>query len=357
MLYAGALFTSAVLSFVLTPLVLRYLKSRAVLDRPNDRSSHTIPTPRGGGLVVVAVVTLIGCTTVAIAALESIWVAVLLLALPIAMVGWLDDLKGLPMKTRLAVQVLIAVAALACIHNLVPESSFRMNGTGIGPFAHSRGIGVGWSIPFGGVAMIVSLLWIVWSTNSYNFMDGIDGILATQVATVGVGFFALTIQSREPESALLFLILAGAAVGFLKWNWHRASIFMGDVGSTYLGFLVATLAVVAASLELLDAANVFVLSAAFIGDTTWTLIRRTARTRRPPTAHRSHAYQKLTQSGYSHARVSLLYGAFNVFWLMPVAYLLESKTLPSLVALSLAYAPVFAFCWIVEAGVDSVKQA
>lgn len=271
-------------------LVLPWLRTR-VLDRPNARSSHTQPTPRGGGIVVVAVVAA-ALAAIEIAAGAPPWrLAVLTLAvLALAAVSWLDDRRGAPIALRLAAQIAAVAAGLVAI--------------GLGPLAARLGL------PAWIVGIVLALGWM-WFVNLYNFMDGIDGITGTETASIGVGLVALAVVTLGSVAGqgLAGLALAGAAIGFLLWNWHPAKVFLGDVGSVPLGYIVGGLLIQAAVAG--HWAPALILPLYYLADATVVLVRRALAGQKPWQAHKTHFYQRAHQGGLSHGQVSLCIGALN----------------------------------------------
>jgi UDP-N-acetylmuramyl pentapeptide phosphotransferase/UDP-N-acetylglucosamine-1-phosphate transferase len=290
----------AILAFVLplaatalgVRLLLPWLRARAVLDRPNARSSHTVPTPRGGGIVVVAVL-IISVWAIHLAGGASLrHIAIITMELgALALVSWIDDRRGAPVWLRLAVQLAAVSAGLANI--------------GLATFAERHGLSP-WLL-----AIPIGLAWM-WFVNLYNFMDGIDGITGTETASIGVGLVALAVVTLGSVAGqgLTGLALAGAAIGFLVWNWPPARIFLGDVGSVPIGFLVGGLLVEAALAG--QWAPALILPLYYLADATLTLIARAWRRERPWEAHKTHFYQRAHQSGLSHGQVSLSIGALNI---------------------------------------------
>jgi len=276
---------AALLAFLLTGVVRRVLVARAVLDVPNERSLHSSPTPRGGGLAV-ALVILTGIGWLGIRAMLSGPVVLGLAggAMLIALVGWVDDVRTLPNRVRAGVQVVAAVWFLYWIGGV---NSLRLGET---------------LVPLGFAGNILALLGIAWSINLYNFMDGIDGVAGGQaVVAGGVGAALLTgVGGLSAASALV----AGASLGFLYWNWAPARIFMGDVGSGLLGFLFAALALLSDRSGGPGVMVWLMLGGVFIVDATLTLLRRMLAGERWYAAHRSHAYQRAVQAGWSHAAVT-----------------------------------------------------
>jgi Fuc2NAc and GlcNAc transferase len=286
----GDLVLVAVVSFatslLLSAVVLRYTRSRALLDVPTARSSHTRPTPRGGGLgmvlVVLAAVTLLmatdhlpGRTGIALLGGGTL----------VAAIGWLDDLEDISAAARLAAHSVAALWAVTWLGGM-PTLTVGSEAVRLGAA--------------GGVLAVVG---VVWATNLYNFMDGIDGLAAGEAASVGlVG--AMLLAPRQPALAAVAACVTGAAAGFLPWNWQPARVFMGDVGSGFLGFVIAALAVASENAGAVPALAWLLLLGIFFADATITLIRRMARRERWYAAHRGHAYQRATQAGWSHARVT-----------------------------------------------------
>ena len=278
-----ALVAAAVASLLFTRLALAYLRARAVLDHPNDRSSHTAPVPRGGGLGVVAAALVVW--------LGALWIAghvpdgpTVLVAggvAVLAVLGWLDDTRGLGASTRFVVQGVCVAAVLAAL----PPSSL---------------VWQGW-LPVAADRVLAWLAWM-WVVNLFNFMDGIDGLSGAELVNVGAGVVLLALLGFVgAEAALLAAVLLGVAVGFLVWNWHPARVFLGDVGSLPLGFLLGWLLLVLAASG--HWAVALILPAYYFGDATLTLLRRAIRREPVWRAHREHLYQRAVQSGWPHDAV------------------------------------------------------
>lgn len=310
---AGALAVAAfAASWVLTRAVRRYAKAR-LLDVPNERSSHARPVPRGGGLAVVLA---FGSALAALALLGVVEGPLALALLGggvlIAGIGWLDDHYSIPARWRVVVHFAAAGWALWMLGGL---PSLRL--------------GVA-EVPLGPVGWVLGALGIVWVTNLYNFMDGIDGIAGGQALSVGAAACVLLAWAGHPGLAAAALLLAASSAGFLVWNWHPARIFMGDVGSGTLGYWIAVLAVASENAGAVPLMGWAVLMGVFIVDATATLLRRLMRGERVYEAHCSHAYQRAVRAGLSHARVSgavvllnlalagiVLAAVLNPRWLLP----------------------------------------
>lgn len=285
-----------------TGLAVRLLRARAILDHPNDRSSHAIPVPRGGGLAVTAVVVvhwaliwLFDATTDGFVFTTAMPV-LLLLTLVLAGLSWQDDRRGLSAGLRLAVQALcVGVATLTT--QSAPGQTFQ----GLLPVA----------LDLAGTAF----LWL-WFINLTNFMDGIDGITGTESASIGLGVVVLALagaplmMAASGELPDYAAALAASALGFLCWNWQPARIFLGDVGSIPLGFLLGWLVIEAAGAGLWAAAVLLPLY--YLVDATITLLRRILRRERITEAHRSHAFQVASRRLGAHAPVVLWIIGLNV---------------------------------------------
>jgi UDP-N-acetylmuramyl pentapeptide phosphotransferase/UDP-N-acetylglucosamine-1-phosphate transferase len=267
--------------WTLTPWVIRRLIAAGVYDRPNARSSHAAPTPRGGGLAVLAVLL---PAWAALGALVGgpprVW-PVLALAVALGGLSLVDDLRRLPAAPRFAAQIAAVAAALAAFDGgLVFQ---------------------GW-LPLWADRALAGVV-LLWFVNLFNFMDGIDGIAGVETLAVagGLGLVWLTAGAPGPAGPALSWTLAAAAAGFLRWNWHPAKVFLGDVGSIPVGFLLGWLLLEAAAAGQWAAA--LILPAYYLFDATVTLLRRVARGARPWRAHREHAYQVAVQAGRDHAWV------------------------------------------------------
>jgi UDP-N-acetylmuramyl pentapeptide phosphotransferase/UDP-N-acetylglucosamine-1-phosphate transferase len=272
--------------------VTRWLARRwNLLDRPNERSSHVVPVPRLGGVAIVLVV------SGGVALLGAEWTRLLVtaaLALTIAGISAIDDVWRLPAIVRLAVH-LCAATALIWWLGMPAQIEVGTTGLSLPPFVTS------W----------LGLLWIAWFVNAFNFMDGIDGIAATQATVAGAGWLVLAAWAGVPAAALLAALVTGACLGFMWHNWSPARIFMGDAGSAFLGFVLAALPWLGKTEQLLLPGVLCVWPFAF--DATYTLVRRASRGERVWAAHRSHLYQRLVIGGWSHARTASAYGVLAVF--------------------------------------------
>ncbi len=265
-----------------TRALIPLLRRAAVLDHPNERSLHAAPTPRGGGIALVGAILFAWLALIVAGPVATRLLAVLFGAALLVAISWIDDLRGLSPATRLLAQ-LVAV------------------GLGMLAVMPAGPVFQGWLMP-GLDTVAAALLWL-WFVNLFNFMDGIDGLAGSEAAAIGIGLvlFASLGAGWDPGLAALAATSAAAALGFLVWNWAPARIFLGDVGSVPLGYLLGFL--------LLDVAArggwkiALILPLYFLADATLTLSRRLARAEPVWQAHRQHFYQRAVQRGLGHGDV------------------------------------------------------
>lgn len=325
-------------SLVLTGLIRRYALHADLLDHPNARSSHSTPTPRGGGLAIVAVVATATLTSVWHSPTEAPALAILVSScLVVALVGFLDDRFGLAARWRFAAHALAAVLALWTMHGIPPVPMF------------------GHSVDLGWFGLALSCVYLIWMVNLYNFMDGIDAIAAIEAITVSLGGALCWWLASGTSQWFIPVVLAAAAAGFLFWNFPPAKIFMGDSGSGFIGMALGLLSLWTAQQHTHLFWCWFILLGCFMVDATTTLVRRVRRGEKFSVAHRSHAYQYASRVYGSHKRVSLSVGAINVLWLLPMAVLVALGKLDGVVGAIIAYAPLVALAFGFKAG-DRVSQ-
>ena len=274
-----------------TRIVIDVLTRLEIFDRPNARSSHDRPRVRGGGLALIPVVTVawVGAAIWLSEPPPLLWLLIAGLVL-LAVVSWLDDLDDVEVRWRLAAQGVAVALGLFALSD--PAAVFQ-----------------GW-LPLWLALPPIALAW-VWFVNLFNFMDGIDGISGVEAIALGLGV-ALIASIGEFNSSLFVLpaMLAAAAAGFLAWNWHPARIFLGDVGSVPLGFLLAWLLLELAAQGAWAAA--LILPAYYLADATVTLAQRAWRREAVWQAHKEHFYQRAVQAGHGHDRVALAVAGCNL---------------------------------------------
>jgi Fuc2NAc and GlcNAc transferase len=321
-------------SALLTGLVRRLAAGSGVLDVPNPRSSHVVPKPRGGGLAIVLVTTA-GLLVLGLRGIVTWDLAGALVGggLAVALVGLADDRRSLSAATRLTVHFAAALWALTWLGGLPP---LRV-GTQL--------------LSFGWTGYVLGAFGIVWTLNLFNFMDGIDGIAASEALFVALAGALLTASLTDVGGVGFAAVLfAAACAGFLLWNWPPASIFLGDVGSGYMGYVIVVLAVAATRHNPVALWIWLILGGAFVVDATVTLLRRLLRRERVYQAHRSHAYQWLARRWGSHGKVTVAVVTMNLLWLFPWALLAAAFPRYALAAVLAALVPLALVAVIIGSG-------
>jgi Fuc2NAc and GlcNAc transferase len=291
-------------SFSLTWNVRAYALRNKLLDIPNERSSHSLPTPRGGGLAIVL-------TVLAFLALmyyiDLIMLDILLAlgggGLIVAMVGWMDDHYDISPLLRGFIYLSAAIWTVYFMDGL--SSSL--------PGEYALNLPV-----YGNLLAVLGLFWLL---NLYNFMDGTDAFATVQAICTGIFLGFLFLQSGEKAYADISFAMAAAASGFLYWNWSPAKIFMGDAGSCFIGMIFGSLGILGNNTDSASIPVTFILLVIFICDATLTLLMRIVKRERWYMPHRSHAYQRLVQMGVSHKKLATGLFAINVILLWPTAYI------------------------------------
>lgn len=325
-------------SWALTSILRRYALMKSLMDIPNDRSSHSIPTPRGGGVAIVvsfllALPVLAGLNLISASALYGVFGSSLLVAL----IGFADDHGHIAARWRLLGHFIAAGWALFWLNGLPPIDFF------------------GVILDLGLFGNILGMVYLVWMLNLYNFMDGIDGLASAEAISVCLGMGLVYWVSGSNELAWMPLILAVAVAGFLCWNFPPARIFMGDAGSGFLGMALGGLAIQAAenSPEMLW--SWMIMLGIFIVDATWTLFQRLLRGDKVYEAHRSHGYQHATDRLNGHALVTLGVVIINACYLLPLALLVGNGWLNGAFGALLAYFPLMVLAWKLNAGVPAFR--
>jgi Fuc2NAc and GlcNAc transferase len=324
-------------SFGFTIWVIQNARNLGLIDIPNQRSSHTQPTPRGGGIVFTATFYLGLLALFALGVVNENWMLGLFIGGPlVAIIGFLDDRNSLPALIRLMVHFVAAIATYAIISRMFAyhiEISFL-------PTDNQAFLG------------IFCVLYIMWMINLYNFMDGIDGMAGTQGVVTALLSASLSFWQGSPQLGAIYLLLAASVGGFLFHNWSPAKIFMGDCGAYFLGFAFATLALISKVYLGHSIHAHMILLGVFICDATYTLLLRAAQGKRIYQAHRDHAFQHAVQRGLSHRRVNLMWNAVTAFWLGPVAMASILYPLQATLFLLLGYAPLIVMVAYLKAGIE-----
>jgi len=292
------LFFIFLLSLLLTFFVRILAIKRSVLDIPNERSSHTIPTPRGGGLAIVIV-----------------WYSGILFLF------WQKQISTDLFYGLISGIVLVIVGLLDDIYDLkIIDFGFV-------------------KIESVWILTPLAFLGIIWFINLFNFLDGIDGYAGMEAIFISLALYFFTLQNY-------YLILVAATLGFLIWNWQPAKIFMGDVGSTLLGFNFAVFAIYEQNTASFSIIVFLIISSLFWFDATLTLIRRFRNKEKLAQAHKKHAYQRIVQYGFSHKKTVLMAILVNIVLFVFAYFSFTSKF--ALAFLSIALVILYLIIKIVD---------
>jgi len=330
----GMYLLASLMSWIFTGLMRSYATAKSLIDIPNERSSHLVPIPRGGGVAIVLVFL--------IALLLLYWSGLMsgtsLSAFMgsgaiVAATGFWDDHGHIAARWRLLAHFFAAAWGLYWLGGLPPVDF------------------LGTVVDLGWTGQGLALFYLVWLLNLYNFMDGIDGIAGIEAVTVCLGGALLAFTgSQTTEQWQALLLLAACVSGFLIWNFPPAKIFMGDAGSGFLGIVLGFFSILACW----NAPQFFwswlILLGVFIVDATLTLFRRYVRGEKIYEAHRSHAYQHAAHLYNAHKPVSLAVGMINMVWLMPLALWVGRGGLDGFWGLLIAYVPLVMLALRFKAG-------
>lgn len=302
----------------------RYALAKQIMDIPNARSSHSSPTPRGGGLAFVIVFLFSVATLTLTQVLEHPINQLALISLAmVALLGFYDDKKTLSPLVRCIVQ-LISACLMLYAFNPLPSINLYI-------FQMQTGI----------ILNSLMILYTVWLLNLFNFMDGINGIASVEALTVCIGMVLIFCLGGCYQLAFIPAILCACVLGFIPWNFPKAQIFMGDAGSSFLGFALALLSLEALTISADMFWSCLVMLGVFIVDASVTLFRRALRGEKIYMAHCSHAYQNAAKLYGSHITVTLAVLIINLTWLLPIALLISLHYLNGLLGLLLAYLPLY----------------
>lgn len=322
-----------VLAFGFTYFMRAYALKKNIIDNPNERSSHSVPTPRGGGVAVVCSY-LVALAVLMYSQQLALHTGFVLMAagFVIALLGFLDDHGHINSMLRLAIHFLVAIGVVVSLGGFSEVTIFN-------------------GVQIGFIANIIAVLFLVWLLNLYNFMDGINGIASVEAITTTMSMAILYLILNTSLNADILWLLAACVFGFLLWNFPKAKIFMGDACSGFLGLTLGILALVALKENLALFCAWIVCLGVFVVDATYTLIKRVLNGYKMYDAHRSHSYQILSRKWGSHTPVTLVVAAVNLFWLFPIAYITVTQniTYPE-IAVLIAYIPLLLVAIKLKAG-------
>ena len=316
---------SSLIVYVLVGVWLNYANRIKLLDLPNLRSSHSTAIPRSGGLPVVCIFFVVLTYLLYIQLVPvKYFFALFIGGFLISLVGLLDDFFQIALWKRLLVHFIASFSSIYFLGGLAPIVVYD------------------YTFDFGLLSDVIIIIFLVWMINLYNFMDGINGIASIETISVvfAVALLYLMFDSLLFVSWFPPLFLGFCVIGFLFWNFPNAKIFLGDVGSGFLGFNIGVFAIYSSW----DHFNMFwawlILLGVFIVDSTFTLIYRILTGEKFYTAHNQHLYQILSNHFSSQKRVSLAVAATNIFWLLPIAYFVSSQVLEGILGMIIAYTPL-----------------
>ncbi|HEY5536025.1 MAG TPA: glycosyltransferase family 4 protein [Ignavibacteria bacterium] len=307
----GTIIALGLLSYILTYLIKQFALRKKMFDIPNERSLHDTPTPKGGGVAIVFT-WYIGITVLFfLGVIEQSLYYALLSGILLAIVSLIDDIRGLKPYIRLIVQFMTAISAFYFLNGLRPL---------IMPDLH---------INYNYIVYPLAIVGMVWFINLFNFMDGVDGFASVEVIVICSVLFVMSWN-------MINILLISCVTGFIYWNWSKAKIFMGDVGSTQLGFILVVLGIYFHNTFEFSILNWIMLTSPFWFDATLTLFRRWRNHEKLSEAHRKHAYQRVVQTGFSHEKVNISLILINLFTIFLIILYREFKILQiPLFALSL----------------------
>lgn len=315
-------FMVIIFSAFLTRIFLNYALRNSIIDMPNHRSSHVVPTPRGGGVAIVLgfTISLLILLWFDVLSLQSAWVYVV--GVVVAVLGFFDDKGHIDAKWRLLAHLFAACLVVYLLGGMPSLTLFD------------------YKLDWGWGGSLFAVLFIVWLLNLYNFMDGIDGLASVEAVCVCFGGGILYWLAYDAFMAAPPLILMSATLGFLVWNFPPAKIFMGDAGSCFLGITIGIFSLQAAFVDFDLFYGWLILLGVFIVDATTTLIRRVIRGDKVYEAHRSHAYQYAARRFGKHFPVTVSVFAINILWLIPLSIAVVSNVINGTLGIIIAYAPL-----------------
>ena len=329
-----------VITFAMTFAMKRYLLSRNLLVIPGLRSSHKDPKPQGGGLtIILSLFFSLSLLNYFDLVDENRFIYLIFPGLLVASIGLLDDFIGVRPVTRILIHLISACLGIYLIGGFPVISFFEYN------------------LDLGLIGIILGLIYVVWMINLYNFMDGIDGLASLEAICILSTFSIISyFVLFDPDLSFLLLILCASIFGFLILNFPKSQIFIGDVGSGFLGIVIALLSIYSSQ----DHPELFwswlILLGIFLIDSTYTLVRRIFLKEKFYLPHSTHAYQKLARRFNSHWKTSMCIVVINLLWLAPLAFLVALNKIEGIYGTLLAYAPLILLVYYLNAGLPDKQH-
>ena len=328
------------LTFGLTQLTLRFLTSKGLLVVPSQRSSHRQPKPQGGGISIVLILFI---SLYALDYLEIVqkdqFLYFLIPGLIVAVIGLFDDFWGVNPVVRISIHFLSAIIGILLIGGF-PVLNFFGN-----------------QVDLGLLGIILGIIYIVWMVNLYNFMDGIDGLASLEAISVLLAFSVIYFSLLEVYLfPYLLVVISFSVLGFFILNFPKSKIILGDVGSTFLGLIIALISIYS-SFSFPDFFWIWlILLGVFLVDSTFTLVVRIFRGEKFYLAHSSHAYQKIARKLDSHVLTTLLILLINLLWLFPIAFLVAYQKIEGILGVLIAYFPLIFIVYYLDAGLTDKNE-
>lgn len=331
MIEFAILLGSFVLSYALCLAMKRFGERLGLLAVPNYRSSHTLPVPYGGGVAIIAAC-LLGLVVVTVLRASPAHLLLLVVGpLIMGIVGYVDDLRAIPPLVRLTVAFVVTMSLMLYLGQF-PALEFGFV-----------------SINAGALGLLLGSLYMVWLLNLFNFMDGIDGLAASQAVFVLAGALIITWDQELSTEQLFVAVILASTLGYLVINWPPAQLFMGDSGSLFLGLMLGSLSIYWANLGILSFNCWLILLSYFVTDASLTLLVRLIRSDNVSEAHSLHAYQQATRKYGSRPVLFTVLGV-NIVLVLPAAWIAHLVPDVSFYLLVLVYCLLAITCWFLGAG-------
>lgn len=312
-----------------TAIVVKIAYKTNFLDTPIDRSAHTIPIPTGGGVALVLPYAVVLFLLYEMKLLGKDELIALSAAFLIALLGLIDDMKPIDFRVRLFAQVIFGLAALVMLLPIAPLQ--------IGMYSFSGEI----------TLFILAFMSLIWMTNLYNFMDGIDGLAVSELIFISGAVVCFSAYEGDLKLQIISVSLFFSGIAFGLWNWAPAKIFMGDLGSGFIGFVLGILALISLRTGTINVWTWLLLTGVFACDATMTLIKRLVSGFSIHEGHASHAYQILADKLSSHSSVVILLMLINIVWLFPLAVFSHFKPDFAATLAFLGFCPlIYLFCYL-----------